>query len=1037
MASQAPAENPPNDTDTFAPLRQLVLRIDSENYAQEVTDKARDLSAEERQLLVDVLSTAICRTRTLSQRHALAWKSLIKIALSAHIFARNRTIKSEYTTSDIGASVSIKVLRQSTSNTAIFHEKLVEWVHLSHPNILPLYAAFLEMEEHPCLVSPHISNIKICERAWELGSDWRLPLILDVVDGLCYLHQLNIVHGGLCPDTVMISDDRRALITNLNATSKEQDSNLPIQYSPPEVLLGDDTQAMKAMDTWFFACLSHEVLLGRVPFCQFPNDFKATAAIGKGHKPAQPSCEGQSGDKISDMIWNILLLCWEYEAADCLTCLKVLEMLSHMRIEDYHSEPRPMVPFEALKTSKINPKPAKNILIKVLGSYQPSSSQALDTTRVAARTLSCDDTQTLVDFLKLVIHDLPYLPESNLTGQLLESIMDSLHIVPQYYRVDGVQYDSTLLVSEVSWGKIYARHGSKFHVCDTESGIRISTVCCLALWANALHPNLLPFNGGTLEEYMLALPQKSRLPLISDVANGLAYLQNTLGVQEILTGVHLQDIVVSDEGRALLTAFGLNYTLFWKLTGSSLGEYTGCFTPPSKGNPKEGKRVIWSLGCVYYLVLSRKLPYHQFSDEQVYPSKNGGELLMQPNCTDAEMDEIDNGAWDMIMKCCAPDPDDRPNCSQIQAMLANMEIEDQRPPATPLSLPEIQVLRARPEFNLYQAETIAEVLRGPLSELIENHTKDIAMAIVDLERDDVQTVVNFLDQALKERLTIAEERNRVLAVLSRITSTTLIFPQRFELTGLKQGPRKFIDKGGCGTVYQGADPTISNVVNGLHYLHGLGIVHGDLKGENVLISDDGHGLITDFGTSHINMATAATGSLSSTMLHFSAPEMVLGNRKPTKEFDIWSLGCLFYAILSRKAPYYQYQMKVQIIAALTRKEVPKRPSSADDDDGEEKDDYDWDDDIKQDYDAIDDQAWSLIVKCCVPEPENRLNISSVQELVIDMKIHNNQPGSKAIPGTEILKLRVEPKINLTHVEELLDQVQAKVKARIAADSTDA
>ncbi|KXN89683.1 Tyrosine-protein kinase CSK [Leucoagaricus sp. SymC.cos] len=879
MASQAPAENPPNDTDTFAPLRQLVLRIDSENYAQEVTDKARDLSAEERQLLVDVLSTAICRTRTLSQRHALAWKSLIKIALSAHIFARNRTIKSEYTTSDIGASVSIKVLRQSTSNTAIFHEKLVEWVHLSHPNILPLYAAFLEMEEHPCLVSPHISNIKICERAWELGSDWRLPLILDVVDGLCYLHQLNIVHGGLCPDTVMISDDRRALITNLNATSKEQDSNLPIQYSPPEVLLGDDTQAMKAMDTWFFACLSHEVLLGRVPFCQFPNDFKATAAIGKGHKLAQPSCKGWSGDKISDMIWNILLLCWEYEAADHLTCLKVREMLSHMRIEDYCSELRPMVPFEALKTSEINSEPAKNILIKVLGSYQPSSSQvpkylcnilsrlildleALDTTRVAARTLSCDDTQTLVDFLELVIQDLPYLPESNLTGQLLESIMDSSHIVPQYYRVNSVQYDSTLLVSEVSWGKIYAGRGSKFHVCDMESGIGISTVCCLALWANASHPNLLPFNGGTLEEYTLALPQKSQLPLISDVANGLAYLQNTLGVQEILTGVHLQDIVVSDEGRALLTAFGLNYTLFWKLTGSSLGEYTGCFTPPSKGNPKEGKRVIWSLGCVYYLVLSRKLPYHQFSNKQVYPSKNGGELLMRPDHTDAEMDEINDRAWDMIMKCCAPDSDDQPNCSQIQAMLANMEIEDQRPPATPLSLPEIQAMRSRPEFNLYWAEIVAEVLHGPLSELIENHTKDIAMAIVDLERDDVQTVVNFLDQ-------------------------------------------------------------ISDVVNGLHYLHGLGIVHGDLKGENVLISDNGHGLITNFSTSHINTATAATGSLSSTTLHFSAPETVLRNRKPMKEFDIWSLGCLFYAILSRKAPYYQYQMEVQIIAALTRKEVPK------------------------------------------------------------------------------------------------------------------
>ncbi|KXN89677.1 Tyrosine-protein kinase CSK [Leucoagaricus sp. SymC.cos] len=448
MASQAPAENPPNNMDTFTPLWQLVLQINSENYAQEVTNKARDLNAEEHQLLVDVLSmvclVSFCHfTQDLrylarpsaeprhSQYHALAWKSLIKITLSAHIFTQNCTIKSEYTTSDSGASASIKVLRQSTSDTAIFHEKLIEWVHLSHPNILPLYTAFLEMEEHPCLVSPHISNVKIFEHAQELRSDQHLPLILDVVDGLCYLHQLNIVHNGLFhfQDTVMISDDGQALITNLNATSEEQDSNLPIQYSPPEVLLGDDTQATKAMDAWFFACLSYEVLSGRVPFCQFPNDFKATAAIGKGHKPAQPGCEGRSRDKISDMIWNILLLCWEYEAVDHLTCLKVQEMLSHMQIEDHCSELKPMVPFKALKTSEIDPKPTKNILIKVLGSYQPSSSQVLKYL-VAARTLSHDDTQTLVNFLKLVIQDLPYLPESNLMGQLLESIMDSSYIVP-------------------------------------------------------------------------------------------------------------------------------------------------------------------------------------------------------------------------------------------------------------------------------------------------------------------------------------------------------------------------------------------------------------------------------------------------------------------------------------------------------------------------------------------------------------------------------------------------------------------------------
>ncbi|KXN92515.1 Cyclin-dependent kinase 2 [Leucoagaricus sp. SymC.cos] len=118
-----------------------------------------------------------------------------------------------------------------------------------------------------------------------------------------------------------------------------------------------------------------------------------------------------------------------------------------------------------------------------------------------------------------------------------------------------------------------------------------------------------------------------------------------------------------------------------------------------------------------------------------------------------------------------------------------------------------------------------------------------------------------------------------------------------------------------------------------------------------VINVEGRCLITDFGTSHINMATAATGKLSSMTLCFTVPEAILGNKKPTKEFDIWSLGCLFYETLSRKSPYYQYKLEAQIINALNNKELPKRPGT-DDDDAEEEDEYDWPD---HDYDTIDDQ----------------------------------------------------------------------------------
>ncbi|KXN90939.1 Serine/threonine-protein kinase HT1 [Leucoagaricus sp. SymC.cos] len=1199
MVSEAHAENLPNSADTFAPLQILVSRIDSERRSQEVVDEAKNLNAEECQLLLDVLSTAISKIKTLSQHHAYAWFSLIKIASSAHIFAQNRIVKSEYILPGDEGSGRVKVLRQIENNTLVLNKKLVEWAHLSHPNILPLYAAFLETEDRLCFVSPCTSVISICDHARGLTGDQRVPLVLDVATGLHYLHQLGIVHGRLSPETVVIAYDGRALITDLDTSFEEQDSDLPTRFLSPELLTQDDNRPTKATDIWSFACLAHEVISGKPPFHQFLNDFRAVMAIGKGDKPARPGQDGRGGNVIGDAMWNLLMTCWAYKAEDRPTSLRVLDVLSHMCIEDDRPAPKLMIEPEALKTSAINFESAKIILTQVLSSHQRSlqvpkhlretlsrlvcNRQALKVTTVAAKKLNHNDTQTLTDFIELVslcglcfvlttshpvrpgkvVKDLPYLSWSNFTGKLLHNIMRSTHTFPQHYQVNGIRYDSAAVISTNPGGRIYAGRGLRTHVYVATRSLTTSLIVeRLALWANASHPNLLPFHGvfheratepaqlcslhvilpclekGTIQDYAPALPQVSRLLLISDVVGGLVYLQNTLGVQDTLTG---QGVVISNEGRALIASFGADFIFLRGKTASSCEGYSHRFVPPDTRSQSE-KGVTWSFGCLSYevlsrkipyyqtdlstatyknfgKVLSRKIPYYQFLDEEVEAQISQGQPLKRPDRTDAEMDEIDDKAWELITKCCALRPDDRPDWSEIQEMLANMEIEEDRRPSTiPLLIPEVQALRFRPEVDLYRAEAVldqvyAEVLREPLSKLIKNHTKDVAAAIVELGHDEIQTLVNYLDQAVKDNLSIPEERNRVLAILSRVTSSTLIFPQRYELKGISsRSPRKFIVEGGCGTLYQGADPTmcikmmkqldigtlmswvkevilwahsshpnvlpflgvfleghsdspqtclvspfmkngnlrnyaerlaqkrrlplISDVADGLCYLHNLGIVHGDLKGENVLISDEGRSLITDFGTSFINTDTTATGSISSTTLRFSAPETILGNRKPTKEFDIWSLGCLFYTVLSRKVPYYQYYREVQIIVALSRKEPPKRPGSLSEVEEEDEFDWDdWDDDIKQDYDAIDDQAWDLIIKCCSPEPEDRPDIADVRELIIDMKIHDDRPALKAAPGAEILKLRVEPKMNWSHVEELLDHVQEKLAARVADDST--
>jgi serine/threonine protein kinase len=75
----------------------------------------------------------------------------------------------------------------------------------------------------------------------------------------------------------------------------------------------------------------------------------------------------------------------------------------------------------------------------------------------------------------------------------------------------------------------------------------------------------------------------------------------------------------------------------------------------------------------------------------------------------------------------------------------------------------------------------------------------------------------------------------------------------------------------------------------------------ELPQQNVLISDEGRGLITDFRPYHVNMAAAdeTTGSFVTSTLRFTAPELVKNYQMlPTTESDVWSIGCLVYEVWS-------------------------------------------------------------------------------------------------------------------------------------------
>ncbi|EXJ86026.1 STE/STE11/CDC15 protein kinase [Capronia coronata CBS 617.96] len=97
---------------------------------------------------------------------------------------------------------------------------------------------------------------------------------------------------------------------------------------------------------------------------------------------------------------------------------------------------------------------------------------------------------------------------------------------------------------------------------------------------------------------------------------------------------------------------------------------------------------------------------------------------------------------------------------------------------------------------------------------------------------------------------------------------------------------------------------MSQVLQGLVYLHEQGVIHRDIKGANILTTKQGLVKLADFG-----VASRTTGLHESSVVgtpYWMAPE-VIELTGATTASDIWSLGCTVIELLDGKPPYHTLQ----------------------------------------------------------------------------------------------------------------------------------
>ncbi|KAJ6514406.1 kinase-like domain-containing protein [Mycena vitilis] len=118
--------------------------------------------------------------------------------------------------------------------------------------------------------------------------------------------------------------------------------------------------------------------------------------------------------------------------------------------------------------------------------------------------------------------------------------------------------------------------------------------------------------------------------------------------------------------------------------------------------------------------------------------------------------------------------------------------------------------------------------------------------------------------------------------------------------------------------------------DGLAYLHSQNIVHGDLRGTNVLVDDDGHSRLADFGLAVVTDATRGTTSTFGGSVRWMAPELLDGSecKRPTTASDVYAFSCLYIELYTGAPPFGEMREGAVINQVSKGKRLPRPSSSA-------------------------------------------------------------------------------------------------------------
>ncbi|KAK9477414.1 kinase-like domain-containing protein [Lipomyces japonicus] len=178
-----------------------------------------------------------------------------------------------------------------------------------------------------------------------------------------------------------------------------------------------------------------------------------------------------------------------------------------------------------------------------------------------------------------------------------------------------------------------------------------------------------------------------------------------------------------------------------------------------------------------------------------------------------------------------------------------------------------------------------------------NNNRVVALKKIRLEAEDE----GVPSTAIREISLLKEMRNEnIVSLLNIVHADNHKLYLVFEFLDLDL--KKYMESIPAG-VGLGADMIkkfMSQLVQGTMYCHSHRILHRDLKPQNLLIDKEGNLKLADFGLARAFGVPLRVYTHEVVTLWYRSPEILLGGRQYSTGVDIWSIGCIFAEMVTRK-----------------------------------------------------------------------------------------------------------------------------------------